>query len=412
MNKQSLSRRLFLVGVIAIFAGGIIFLIKQEASANNTLSNNFGAANTATIDGNCSSLNGTKVNIEPTLTSRCKSGTPTAILVTATGWSWKCEGINKGMDAYCGAIKTVATTAPLTSVPIDGSCSDLNGKTVESEPLASLRCKTGDVGEFIAISTGWTWYCNGINGGVSSPRCGSNKTIDPGAVKKPSTVSIPTAYDTATNVSIGMDNVITTEYVPINQEELNRIAAEEDSLKEKSKIVQQSTILEGKKLPAINNPKLSGEITDMLKIETVEINRLDNGNNNVKLSGKANPGSAVTIYIFSDDPIVITVQADANGNWNYELDKDLADGKHEAYIAETDGAGKIISKSQPIAFVKTAEAASMIPMSELTGNESPIEKSSSQYVLIAIIIMSVFLVIALISIGFLSRSRNLDEAID
>lgn len=56
------------------------------------------------------------------------------------------------------------------------------------------------------------------------------------------------------------------------------------------------------------------------------------------LRGKALPNSIVTIYILSD-PIVVTVRADANGNWTYVLDKPLVAGEHETFVtvAKPDG---------------------------------------------------------------------------
>ena len=107
----------------------------------------------------------------------------------------------------------------------------------------------------------------------------------------------------------------------------------------------------------------------------------------------------------------MSLRTDVNGDWNYTLDKEIADGQHEVYVAVADDAGKIITKSEPIAFVKTAEAATMIPMSQFNANQSPIENSSSQYVTIALIIVSVFLIIAIILIGYLSYKQKMYEEI-
>ena len=120
----------------------------------------------------------------------------------------------------------------------------------------------------------------------------------------------------------------------------------------------------------------------------------------------------VTIYIFSNDPIVITVKTDENGNWSYELDKELENGQHEAYVAVADDSGKILAKSEPIAFVKTAEAATIVPAPGSESNQSPIARSQQQYVLIAIIITVVCLGIALALIGILTCKRHSDERIN
>jgi len=71
--------------------------------------------------------------------------------------------------------------------------------------------------------------------------------------------------------------------------------------------------------------------------------------------GKALPNSFVTVYIFSL-PIVVTVKTDSEGNWNYTLDKELEDGNHQVYVGITDVKGKVVVKSNPLPFVKTASA--------------------------------------------------------
>lgn len=73
------------------------------------------------------------------------------------------------------------------------------------------------------------------------------------------------------------------------------------------------------------------------------------------ISGKALPNSFVTLYIYST-PVVVTVKTDSDGNWNYIFDKELEDGEHEVYVGITNNQGKIVAKSNPLPFVKTAEA--------------------------------------------------------
>jgi hypothetical protein len=96
---------------------------------------------------------------------------------------------------------------------------------------------------------------------------------------------------------------------------------------------------------------------DLLTIES--IHTVEQGTNTVEpkalISGRALPNSFVTLYIFST-PVVITVKTDAGGNWNYIFDKTLENGSHEMYVGITDNEGRIVAKSNPISFVKTAEA--------------------------------------------------------
>ncbi len=78
----------------------------------------------------------------------------------------------------------------------------------------------------------------------------------------------------------------------------------------------------------------------------------------IALRGYAPPGSFVTVYIFSD-PIIVTVKADADGVWQYTLERELPDGAHKAYSAIVDTSGKIIAKSSALPFVKQAAAVSV-----------------------------------------------------
>ncbi|MCF7815497.1 MAG: hypothetical protein K9M10_01910 [Candidatus Pacebacteria bacterium] len=73
------------------------------------------------------------------------------------------------------------------------------------------------------------------------------------------------------------------------------------------------------------------------------------------ISGRALPNSFVTLYIYST-PIVVTVRTDSDGGWSYILDKELENGTHEVYAGITDNAGYVVARSNPLPFVKTAEA--------------------------------------------------------
>jgi hypothetical protein len=81
----------------------------------------------------------------------------------------------------------------------------------------------------------------------------------------------------------------------------------------------------------------------------------------IAFSGRALPNSFVTLYIFST-PIVVTVKTDSDGRWQYRLDKELPDGKHELYVAMVDNSGSIIAKSPAVPFTKQAEALEYTPL--------------------------------------------------
>ncbi|MFZ2187405.1 MAG: Ig-like domain-containing protein [Candidatus Moraniibacteriota bacterium] len=122
-----------------------------------------------------------------------------------------------------------------------------------------------------------------------------------------------------------------------------------------------------------------------------------------RFSGKALPNIFVTLYIFSD-PIIVTVKTDAEGNWTYDLDKELPDGDHEVYVAVTDNVGKITSQSRALPFVKTADAIVMQPLTaatagEIQKNTSPLERSRTEIMVSAAIIIASFIGVALVLIG-------------
>ena len=77
------------------------------------------------------------------------------------------------------------------------------------------------------------------------------------------------------------------------------------------------------------------------------------------LSGRAPAKEVVTLFVYSSLPIVITVSADENGNWVYELDKSLVSGPHEAYVVLHNEEGTIVAKSAPLPFfIESAQAIS------------------------------------------------------
>lgn len=114
------------------------------------------------------------------------------------------------------------------------------------------------------------------------------------------------------------------------------------------------------------------------------------------IQGKTStPNAFVTIYIFST-PIVVVVQADADGNWQYTLTKELPDGSHQVYAAVTNSQGAIVAKSQPVSFTK--QAAALTVEGTLTGTTPASEPSlingftlTVLAILIGVIIAGLFL---------------------
>jgi hypothetical protein len=80
-------------------------------------------------------------------------------------------------------------------------------------------------------------------------------------------------------------------------------------------------------------------------------------------------------------PIIVTVTTDENGNWVYDLDKTLVDGKHEVYVAINDDEGKIVAQSVPtLFFVEEAQAVSMEEYMNLEDSSSVRDKAKDMMI--------------------------------
>lgn len=99
-------------------------------------------------------------------------------------------------------------------------------------------------------------------------------------------------------------------------------------------------------------------VSSNYRVEKVQLIKEEAQKDRLAFSGIALPNTYVTLYIFST-PIIVTVKTDASGVWSYELDQELENGEHQMYVATVDNSGKIIARSNPVLFTKTAEAASI-----------------------------------------------------
>lgn len=103
-----------------------------------------------------------------------------------------------------------------------------------------------------------------------------------------------------------------------------------------------------------------------------------------EISGQAIPNSFVTLYIFST-PTVVMVKTDDTGNFSYIFTKELEDGEHEIYVAMTDNTGDIVVRSNPLRFVKTAEAFSYVSDTSETPIVTAEVSKSSEFRLLNIV---------------------------
>jgi len=140
----------------------------------------------------------------------------------------------------------------------------------------------------------------------------------------------------------------------------------------------------------IEQPKVSGKISRLLLVEKVEDIIFDEQGITVqKFSGSAFPNSLVTLYIYSDLPLVVTVNVDKFGNWEYTLRQSLLDGKHEVYVTVNDNTGKIIAKSNPLSFL-IDEAKAVSPEEFIAAQRSARSSGISQQILIYLLLVLIF----------------------
>jgi len=167
---------------------------------------------------------------------------------------------------------------------------------------------------------------------------------------------------------------------------------------------------DGSKISSGKNPKtgenisyqnpqedVTSYVTSAYKLESVTLVKQES-KDLIRFEGRALPNSFVTLYIYST-PIIVTVKTNENGDWNYELDKELENGEHQLYVATVNNSGKIIARSNPISFTKTAEAASI----GIVGIDVETSKAGDffrdNFILISLAILIGIVVLALMLIG-------------
>ena len=152
------------------------------------------------------------------------------------------------------------------------------------------------------------------------------------------------------------------------------------------------------------SPKESGEIkNELYQISTVALILWDGIEKGIFFTGKGLPNSFINIYIYSDLPTILTVKTSPDGTWFYVLDKQLADGRHEAYVAVTDNTGRITAKSEPLFFVKAAQAITIISSAEASASDktiSPAEKRQGRDLILIFSLIVLGFIASLASIGF------------
>ncbi len=156
----------------------------------------------------------------------------------------------------------------------------------------------------------------------------------------------------------------------------------------------EQAIIENKSL---GQPKAEGKIAEEFVVKAATNIKGTNiaTSTGYVFVGQAEANSIITLYIYSDLPLVATVQVDEYGNWLYEFQQSLIEGEHEVYIALNDNTGKVIKKSNPFHFfVKEAKAVSVKDfVSSATAETS---KKSESLINFYLIIASLVIVVGIL----------------
>lgn len=167
---------------------------------------------------------------------------------------------------------------------------------------------------------------------------------------------------------------------------------------------------------AFESPKDTGVVReDILSVDdivTISTDPDDQAEDGVRgqaiISGRGLPNSFITLYIFSA-PTIVTVKTDDAGGWTYTFDKELPDGEHEIYVGITDNAGRIVAKSNPLPFIKTAEAFTPVAANEAAVPQAaPAESQtlfSSNVILLVLSLMVVAIGLVLLLLGMHINAR-------
>ncbi len=154
--------------------------------------------------------------------------------------------------------------------------------------------------------------------------------------------------------------------------------------------------------------KTAGEVKrEIYAVENVETVDLEEGGKGLLISGKGPAKSYVTIFVYSELPTILTIKTNADGSWSYILKEQIEDGNHQVFVAVTDNEGKVKSKSEPLPFIKTAQAVT-VNRAEASNLESEISSQDRPGVnlknILFILAASFFaLVVGLILIGVVAK---------
>ncbi|MBU4347269.1 hypothetical protein KKF23_01775 [Patescibacteria group bacterium] len=163
----------------------------------------------------------------------------------------------------------------------------------------------------------------------------------------------------------------------------------------------------------LGQPKTEGDESEDLIVKTAANKNDEQGqaSEGYVFDGQAEPNSVITVYVYSDLPLVATVKVDEYGNWQYELGSSLNEGEHEIYVAVNDNTGKVLLKSKPLNFfIKEAKAVSVKDFIAPATAQTVKKSESSIKYFIAIAILMAIVGILLFVIFHIQRKKYLFKA--
>jgi len=143
----------------------------------------------------------------------------------------------------------------------------------------------------------------------------------------------------------------------------------------------------------IEHPTSSGAEKENFTIERIEnvatTEYQTENDNGYMIYGKAEPNSVATVYIYSDIPVITTVEVDEYGNWEYYFEEPLEDGEHEMYVAINDNTGKVLDKSKPLDFlIQKARAVSPQDLVSLSDDKKSASDSMINYYILSALVLT------------------------
>jgi hypothetical protein len=141
------------------------------------------------------------------------------------------------------------------------------------------------------------------------------------------------------------------------------------------------------------------------RVDKVQLIKDDN--TSLVFEGTALPNTFVTLYIYSSKEIA-TTRTDASGKWSYEFTSDIDNGEHQIFVASVNSSGKIITRSNPTLFTKSADAATIGIAGNLNNSMNAQNFLKDNFILITLAILIAVVVLGMMFIG---NHKNIKSAV-